>query len=374
MESKLFSVLILLLLSFSPLGLVEAPNGSDLISALPDFPPKIDGVLSKNEWGSASRFRIQHGFLLVQNDASNLYILIDLTGDTSNDPPLAMAPWGDNFWLTFDADLDSSITPNVDLQYATYPGTHNLGLQKYLGPGVWTGLFETRSELGAGFGSSSNPMVPHRFWELAIRLTEIDAVPNRLVRMGLKAYSQNPSFDDYNPESFTTDFTNLIEASLVTPEVDLLVLAHEDFLDELKPLKKHKDYTGIKTYVQSWQSLNKSFDGWDGPERVKRGIANYEECCDTLYVMLVGDCDRFPVRYTMTDRGVPEAYNRAFYSADLYYADLYKSDGSFDDWDSNDNNYYGELHSETIAGVLNVDQVDAHPDIMVGRVPASSIS
>ena len=90
--------------------------------------------------------------------------------------------------------------------------------------------------------------------------------------------------------------------------------------------------------------------------------------------MLVGDSNRFPMRYTVTDRYDPKA-DWAFYSADLYYADLYESDHStFEDWDANDDGYYGELHGEQITGVVNVDAVDTNPDIAVGRVPAENIS
>ncbi|MGQ9625110.1 MAG: C25 family cysteine peptidase, partial [Candidatus Bathycorpusculaceae bacterium] len=144
------------------------------------------------------------------------------------------------------------------------------------------------------------------------------------------------------------------------------------------PLKEHKDYTGISTYIQSWQSLNKSFteEGRDAPERIKKAIAAYDRYCSARWVMLVGDCDRFPVRYTITDRNTTEAYNRAFYSSDLYYACLYEPGGGyiFDDWDYNQDGYFGELHGETILGEINVDRADPNPDIAVGRVPASTVA
>jgi hypothetical protein len=91
--------------------------------------------------------------------------------------------------------------------------------------------------------------------------------------------------------------------------------------------------------------------------------------------MLVGDSDKFPVRYTKTDRYTTEpdpTCNTSFFPADLYYADLFKSDGTFDDWDRNNNGYFGELQGGRTAGTLNVDDVDLAPDIAVGRVPAST--
>jgi len=90
-------------------------------------------------------------------------------------------------------------------------------------------------------------------------------------------------------------------------------------------------------------------------------------------VLLVGDGDRFPVRYTKTDRKDANAFDTAFYPMDLYYAALYKQDGSFDDWDNNNNGYYGELHGETHTGSINIDLVNLVPIVAVGRVPASTL-
>ena len=346
-------------------------------SVFASYPPDIDGETSPGEWDRALGIELEHGIMLVQNDASNLYLLVDLTGDTHDDPPLTESPWGDHFWLSFDVNTDGEITPEVDVDYGTYPGTHNLGISYYLGPGETTGLEDTHSELGAGFGASINSEIPHRIWEFAISLPEIEAVPNGLVRMGLRTHSQNPGFTDDQPENFHSDFADLIEIALARSQVDLLVLADEDFCDALKPLKEHKDYTGIATYVQSWQSLNKSFggEGRDAPERVKRGIAAYEEYCDTRYVMLVGDCDRFPVRYV-------KAYNTEwgskYYPSDLYYADLYDSAYNFDDWDHDGDGIFGEMDfdgfGEKDLNKLNLDRINMYPDVMVGRVPASTVS
>jgi hypothetical protein len=334
----------------------------------------IDGICSEGEWNEAASLELSHGYLLAQNDAASLYLLVDLTGDTHDDPPLTVSPWGDYFWLTFDVNGDALITSQVDLNYALYPGSYSLGKSYYTGPSEWTGLMGTASQLGAGFGPSIHSETSHRIWEFAISLSEIGAVPTGTVRVGLRTYSQEPSFTDDHPLGFSDDFTGLMEINLVTMQIDLIVLSDDAFLDALKPFKEHKDYSGIATYVQSWQSLNRSFTGWDEPERIKRGIAAYETYCSARFAMLVGDTDTFPVRYTMNDRYTPAAYNRSFYSADLYYADLYKPGGIFDDWDSNNNGYFGELRGESIGGdPLNYDAVDLNPDIAVGRVPASTL-
>jgi hypothetical protein len=56
--------------------------------------------------------------MMIQNDEENLYILLDVTGDTTNDKPLQSSPWGDYYWVSFDIDKDRNISPGVDTNYA----------------------------------------------------------------------------------------------------------------------------------------------------------------------------------------------------------------------------------------------------------------
>ncbi len=199
-----------------------------LTSTYASTPPVIDGNLDWGEWPMADQLPFAHGFLTAVNDGVRLYLLMDVTGDTTNDPPLSSPPWGDFFYLTFDVNRDANITANTDLNYTTVPGTHNMRYQFYLGPASWTGLQPTtQSSLGPGFGCffsdgslliTINPFhyscSNHRVWEFGIDLREINAQPGGTVRMGLEAYSQNPSFTDDVPTNFTTNFSNLIQVSL----------------------------------------------------------------------------------------------------------------------------------------------------------------
>ncbi|MFB3888641.1 MAG: C25 family cysteine peptidase [Candidatus Bathyarchaeia archaeon] len=362
----------ILIVSMIPLMMKTASAATS--SVFPSNPPRIDGVASASEWKDASRIWMEQGFIFAQNDASNLYLLLDTTTDTQNDPILTTSPWGDFFWLAFDVNRNRAITPEVDVMFSCYPGTYNLGKQYFMGPSSWTGLYPANSLVKAGFGSSPKSAVPHRFWELAISLAEIQASPGGLVRMGLRVYSQNPSFDYLQPENFFLDFTTLTEIAIVASDVDLLVLAPEAFCNALSPLKAHKDYTGINTYVQSWQSLNASLfgRGRDVQERIKRGICDYNQYCGTTWVMLVGDCDQFPVRYC-------KAYNTEwgsrYYASDLYYADLYDVYHNFDDWDHNYNNIFGEMNfAATALAAVNIDGIHMIPEVKVGRIPASNLT
>jgi Peptidase family C25 len=156
--------------------------------------------------------------------------------------------------------------------------------------------------------------------------------------------------------------------------IELLMIAPAEFAGALEPLRRHKARTGLPTEIVTLESVYASFPGRDEAERVKRCIASSVTTDGVHYVMLVGDSDRFPVRYTVTDRKDPKSFNTAFYSADLYYADLFEPDGSFETWDYTGDGYFGELHGESLSDLVNVDRVDLRPDVAVGRIPASTVA
>jgi hypothetical protein len=91
-------------------------------------PPTIDGVADYVEWGTAPSVPLPHGTASFLNDGTYLYMLIDVTGDTVNDPPLSAPPWGDYSWVSFDVNGVFTITANIDVNYLPYPGTNTLGL------------------------------------------------------------------------------------------------------------------------------------------------------------------------------------------------------------------------------------------------------
>ena len=178
-------------------------------------PITIGGALSDADWTDAGRIRIPRGYLLVKNDARFLYLAMDLTEDRGEDPGD-----GDYYWLTFDKDKNGAITPNVDIQYASWPGhPERLGFQYYKGPNTWTGLHESSDgEASEAFGPTFNSATPHRTRELRIPLSELGinlaapGVPR--LRFGLRISSSNPRFTHNIPSNFTADFTHLWQIML----------------------------------------------------------------------------------------------------------------------------------------------------------------
>ncbi|MGE5224429.1 MAG: hypothetical protein ACM3PY_18480 [Omnitrophica WOR_2 bacterium] len=203
-------------------GLQAAP----LVSRFACTAPIVNGAAPYLEWGTASSVAMPHGKISFLNDATHLYILVDVTGDTVADPPGSVAAPGDYSWVSFDVNRDGKITPDLDVNYATFPGTTNLGLQQYLAPNEWTGLGPTASLFGEGFGPSPSSPVAHRIFEYGILLSEIRAVPGDTVRTGIRAFSPKPSFTDDTPVNFTADFANLIQVQLSKGPCDISLVKH----------------------------------------------------------------------------------------------------------------------------------------------------
>ena len=151
---------------------------------------------------------------------------------------------------------------------------------------------------------------------------------------------------------------------------DLLIITPEKFSDALQPLVEHKESHGIKTILETTESVYQSSNGRDDAEKIKYFIKNAMEEWGIKYVLLVGGMKGqrmnswyVPVRYSHLD---DNSSWEASYASDLYYADIYKyEDGKpvFEDWDSNGNGIFGEWN-------LNKEDIlDLYPDVYVGRLP-----
>jgi hypothetical protein len=152
---------------------------------------------------------------------------------------------------------------------------------------------------------------------------------------------------------------------------DLLIVTPKAFLEPMRRLADWKIRTGLSTGIPTLEDAYRMCTGRDTPEQVKRCLSLYQQRSGIRFAMLVGGAGQFPVRFYMLDIVDETAHHNIYYNpADLYYADLYKADGSFDDWNANGNDEFGEL---VYPGILNVDQADANPDISVGRVPVFSM-
>ncbi len=148
----------------------------------------------------------------------------------------------------------------------------------------------------------------------------------------------------------------------------LLIITPAEFVDEIDPLVRFKQASGRITFVETLGDIYGTYGGIDKPEQVKWCIVDYEQNQNVNMVLLVGDVDKFPTRWTFWGNENQEE----FHLTDLYYADLY-ADGTtnFETWDSNGNQLYGEVEFDP-DGYINNDAIDYLPDVSVGRIAAST--
>ncbi|MCD6480661.1 MAG: peptidase C25 [Thermoplasmata archaeon] len=158
---------------------------------------------------------------------------------------------------------------------------------------------------------------------------------------------------------------------------DLLIIAPDDWMADLQPLKEHKESHGIKTIIVGLDEIysGKYFttQGRDDAEKIKYFIKDAIENWGIKYVMLVGGRQGgvfkerwlMPVRYSHLDDG-----GEATFASDLYFADLYKYENGnlvFEDWDSNGNGVFGEWV------MFGKDMLDLYPDVYLGRLACRNI-
>ena len=157
------------------------------------------------------------------------------------------------------------------------------------------------------------------------------------------------------------------EPTTFNEQWSFIVLAPDEFSDELAPLITHKTNKGIST---KFVSLNDIYNGVyfpatgrDNQEKIKYFIKNTIENWGTSFVLLVGGSSKFPIRisniYVSGNEDIMQ------FVSDLYYADIYNETGDFCTWDSNDNDVFGEFNW---GPSHNFDQVDVHPDVYLGRL------
>ena len=123
---------------------------------------------------------------------------------------------------------------------------------------------------------------------------------------------------------------------------ELLIITPQEFLDAVKPLSDHKFDVGITNLVITLEHIYEVFTGRDEAEKVKRCLYLFAKNNNVKYVMLIGDADKFPVRYVKwwgveQDHPNDPEYHTLYVPSDLYDAALYKKSDQydmhkFDDW------------------------------------------
>ncbi|MDO9308049.1 MAG: hypothetical protein Q7V04_03190 [Deltaproteobacteria bacterium] len=177
-------------------------------------------MLPASEWGDAAMMTIPAGYMMVKNDADNLYIILDVVGDNGNDPGT-----NDYYWLVIDSDNDGAVTTDRDVLYSPWPGQPNrLGRWVMARPNATWPAPNSQvidSSTRMSFGPTSHSPLNHRIWEIRLSLSEMGITldptgPAPVVRFGLRIASSTPSFIyEYpvNPLSAFSSFHKIILAN-----------------------------------------------------------------------------------------------------------------------------------------------------------------
>jgi hypothetical protein len=155
-----------------------------------------------------------------------------------------------------------------------------------------------------------------------------------------------------------------VEKTQTKDMYDLLVIAPNEYQYDLQPLITHKNNHDVQTVFTSVETILDQSQGRDEPEKVKYYIYEAAENLGIAYVLLVGNVDKTPMR-----KSAIRVYHDDNILTDLYYADIYDATGGFSSWDTNNNNRF----SEYTWGDGLIDEVDAYPDLYVGRLPCNNI-
>jgi len=142
------------------------------------------------------------------------------------------------------------------------------------------------------------------------------------------------------------------------PIVDTVIITNESIFAAAQELALWKNNTGHVAKVYNVSQIIANYPGNDNPEKIRNFINDTVAKYGTIYIILFGDAELVPTRrIDFSNYTIPYMLN-PYVECDLYYADL---DGT---WDTDGDGSYGELE----------DYVDGYPDVLLGRLPASSIS
>ncbi len=139
----------------------------------------------------------------------------------------------------------------------------------------------------------------------------------------------------------------------------LVIITSSTLLAAANDLAASKRDQGWGVLVVTTDEIDANYTGSDLQEEIRSFIAD-KKAEGYAFFLILGDADQVPARLAYIPDGYAdndESEDGSFVETDLYYADL---DGT---WDPNGNGRYGE-----------VGEVDGVPDVIVGRLPASSLA
>ena len=153
-------------------------------------------------------------------------------------------------------------------------------------------------------------------------------------------------------------------------EYDMVIITSDEFAPLLSPLVTHKNSVGVQTKLvtksEVFDGTYFPVEGRDEAEHLKYFIKNAREQWGCIYVLLVGNFQKMPVRYSCLETDTGGSYEELHFVSDLYFMDLYDAQGGFSSWDTDGDGRFAEWPYPEQAPMA--DEVDMSPDVYVGRL------
>ena len=200
-----------------------------------------------------------------------------------------------------------------------------------------------------------------------------------------------------NAEIKITYQPGTLDIKTCAEEYDMVIIAPKIFSRPLNKLVQHKNNFGIKTLLETTESIYNAFEGRDKPEQIKYFIKYALDEYNVKYVLLFGGLKskifniprehrnygvkwwHVPVRYNnfYDDPLHPLSYEKIYdpgVLCDLYYADIYGEGEVFQDWDPNEDGIIAAWGMNTKGyDVENDTCIDYVPDLALGRLACRNL-
>ncbi len=148
--------------------------------------------------------------------------------------------------------------------------------------------------------------------------------------------------------------------SLEGSAVEYVIITTEEYEPHFQPIADWKTKKGVPSVIRTVSWINANYPGGcDTAERIRLFIRDAFASWGTTYVLLAGDTNIVPTRYTYSTY-----YGGVEFVTDLYYSDL---DGN---WNGDGDSVFGEGYNGPLAPG---DSLDLYPDIFVGRAPVGTL-
>ena len=179
-------------------------------------------------------------------------------------------------------------------------------------------------------------------------------------------YPQENIVSHAGKATINIEYTEPVNPVTFGDAYDLLIIAPAEFETALQRLVDHKNDLDppVNTILVTLDEIPSGV-GADEQEDIKYFIKDAKETWGITYLLLVGagkeEQELFPVRLAWLGDDIEDNF-----PSDLYYADIYNGTGGFSHWDTDGDGRYCEWNDDR-------DDVDAVPDVYMGRLPANNV-